>query len=140
MDGYRFDAIAKALGATTSRRRLLRGLAGAAAGAAALVAGQEATAAARWGEISPEDGCCPDESGLGYRTYAGILWDIPWGQSWDAVCLATPAKFTDVQGTVQRFDRPTRCGRCGLYECGYFAVRDATCDGGPRCYSVGTAW
>ena len=140
MDGQRIDAIARAMATTTSRRQFLRGLAGgASAGAALLFAAKEAVAAPRWGDFSHGD-CCPASDGRGYRTYSAILWDIPWGQSWEKTCAATPAKFTDIYGVVQYFKSPTRCENNGFNEWGHFNVWDAACDGALRCLTVGTAW
>jgi hypothetical protein len=159
MDGRQFDGLVKTLGTTPSRRQILRGLAGAAAaGAATLVTGKEATQArgkrkkksrrgrvetegVRWGNWS-HSGCCLswDTPSYGYRTYSAILWDIPWGQSWEKTCASTSATVVDVYGTGHHFDRPTRCNKCGFYMCGYFDVRDSACDSAPRCATVGFAW
>jgi hypothetical protein len=81
-----------------------------------------------------------DTPSYGYRTYSAILWDIPWGQSWEKTCASTSATVVDVYGTGHHFDRPTRCNKCGFYMCGYFDVRESACDSAPRCATVGFAW
>lgn len=40
-----------------------------------------------WDKKFKADHC----SGNGYRQYSSILWDIPWGQSWEETCARTPA-------------------------------------------------
>lgn len=41
-------------------------------------------AQARWGEITAKG--CVDQT---TREWSGILWDIPWGQSWEIACATT---------------------------------------------------
>lgn len=77
-----------------------------------------------------DDGCMDKRVLCGYRKYSAILFDIPWGQSWEDTCAGTPA---DVAG--QHFDRPSNCVNFGpgINEWGEFYVRDQACGG---CYDV----
>lgn len=65
-----------------------------------------------WGDFK-DDGIQPN----GCRQYSAILWDIPWGQSWEQTCYLTPAT---INGTY--FPRPTRCVHDGLHMWGEFDV------------------
>lgn len=70
-----------------------------------------------WGEITPKD-CV---AGTGTREWSAILWDIPQGESWEAVCAATAAP---VNGNPSR--RPDRCV-VGLHVWGVWNVPDESC-------------
>jgi hypothetical protein len=80
----------------------------------------EPAAALRWGELS-QTGCifttdpqCPN----GSRKYSAILWDIPWGKSWEQACSSTPhPKFNRV---------PDFC-ETKLNEWGNWYARDLGC-------------
>lgn len=55
--------------------------------------------AVNWGSLSAK---C---TGPGVGKYSAILWNIPWGQSWEQTCASTPAPAgTPVAGKL-----PTRC-------------------------------
>src|SRR5690349_14445881 len=74
--------------------------------------------ALRWGDFA-DKGCAR----MGARKYSAILWDIPWGQSWEAACATMPA---DVAG--HHFDHPTNCvNDHGLAMWGEFEVPDSSC-------------
>lgn len=70
----------------------------------------------RWGDFQ-KDG----KSKPGFRQYAAILWDIPWGVSWEQTCANMPAI---VRG--HQFSRPTRCVNNGANMWGEFDVPDST--------------
>lgn len=59
---------------------------------------------------------------IGKRQYSAILWDIPWGQSWEKTCEATPAT---VNG--QYFSKPSRCVNTAGHMWGEFDVNDESC-------------
>src|SRR5687768_16237526 len=70
--------------------------------------------ALRWGDLSNR--CL----GAGWRRYSAILWDIPWGQSWESTCSVTPgAEGTPVAGQV-----PTRCVNTVFNIWGEWDLRD----------------
>lgn len=73
---------------------------------------------AKWGEFQKGDKIRP-----GFRKYAAILWDIPWGQSWENTCAVTPAT---VRG--HHFSRPTRCINTGTNMWGEFDIPDTSCN------------
>lgn len=74
---------------------------------------QSATdAAPKWGKFK-KDHC----TGMGVRQYSAVLHDIPWGQSWERTCWATPATISGIH-----FTGPTRCKRAGGYMWGEFDV------------------
>jgi len=66
--------------------------------------------ALHWGAITRSRcthwGCWWTEGeGCGRATYSAILWDIPWGQSWEDTCKRTPGPAgSKVAGRL-----PTRC-------------------------------
>lgn len=57
----------------------------------------------------------------GFRQYSSILWDIPWGQSWENTCANMPAI---VRG--HSFPHPTRCVNTGTNMWGEFDVPDTS--------------
>lgn len=73
--------------------------------------------AANWGSISA--GVCKSSN---MRTYSAILWDIPWGQSWEDACANQSATING-----QYFSRPTRCVNTGTNMWGEWDVVDSTC-------------
>jgi hypothetical protein len=73
--------------------------------------------AQNWGSFSREHCTVP-----GLRQYSAILWNIPWGQSWEQACRTTPAT---IEG--QQFSGATRCVNTGFNMWGQFDVQDATC-------------
>lgn len=75
-----------------------------------------ASAQEHWGGFSAGD--C---TGNGLRQFSAILWDIPWGQSWEQACAQMPA---DING--HHFDAPARCVTT-TNEWGQFDVPDPSC-------------
>lgn len=67
----------------------------------------------RWGNFRPEH--C---TRTGFRQHSAILWDIPWGASWERACATTPG----LEGRV-----PNRCVNTGTNMWGQWDVRDASC-------------
>lgn len=69
-----------------------------------------------------DDGCVAGLDRI--HKYSAILFDIPFGQSWEQTCASTPA---DVAG--QHFDAPTNCVNVGpgINEWGEFYVTDPSC-------------
>jgi hypothetical protein len=60
--------------------------------------------ATNWGDIG-DRGCL----GVGIRGYSAILWNIPWGKSWEDACAETPGPDeTPVAGRL-----PDRCINTG---------------------------
>jgi hypothetical protein len=90
--------------------------------------------ALRWGAFK-KDGC----SGDGLRQYSAVLWDIPWGHSWERTCANASAWVQDDVGGWHFFPRPTRCvNHSGINMWGEFDVEDASCrcvdyEGGRYC-------
>ena len=76
----------------------------------------EAQATLHWGDFST-DSC----SRLGMRQQSSVLWDIPWGASWDGTCRATGAT---VGGRFHA--HPDRCVT-SAQQWGQFDVPDSTC-------------
>jgi hypothetical protein len=81
--------------------------------------GGQAHADTYWGNFSFY-GCW--EGKPGYAKYAAVLYDIPWGQSWEDHCNN---KSAYVQG--YSFDRPTACVNHHTAMWGEFAVPYAGC-------------
>jgi hypothetical protein len=74
--------------------------------------------AIHWGSLK-DDGCV----GPGLHRFSAVLWEIPWGKSWEVACASTPgASGTRVDGLT-----PTRCDNTGLNMWGVWIVPDATC-------------
>ena len=92
--------------------------------AAALTTGT-ALAAPHWGSFQA-DGC----SRTGYRQYSAILWSIPFGQSWEAACQATPATINGYS-----FSAPSRCVNNFFNEWGQFDVIDRSCGVAPLAWT-----
>ncbi len=80
-----------------------------------------------WGSFQKDD--CRDS---GKRQYAAILWDIPWGASWEGACAQTPATL---DGTF--FAHPTRCVNDTFNMWGEFEVEDPTCNPVTECTDPG---
>lgn len=90
--------------------------------------------AMHWGSIT-FNGCqsCHCANGMGtpgVADYNAILWDIPWGASWELACDSMPADFQDRYGQAHHFDRPTYCNNNGFNEWGHFFVTDQNCQCG----------
>ena len=73
--------------------------------------------ALRWGPFKKD--ACVD---WGKRQYSSILWDIPWGQSWEKTCAKTGAT---IKG--KHYPKPYRCVNTGGHMWGEFIVEDASC-------------
>jgi hypothetical protein len=73
--------------------------------------------AQNWGGLQ-RDGCVRP----GVRQFSSILWNIPWGQSWENTCLTTPAT---IEG--QSFSGATRCVNSSGHMWGQFDVTDSSC-------------
>jgi hypothetical protein len=71
-----------------------------------------------WGDIQ-HHGCV----GPGSSKYSAILWDIPFGQSWEGSCAATPAPGDSAPGART----PDRCVNTGLNIWGEWYVADDAC-------------
>src|SRR5215203_4501428 len=70
--------------------------------------------AQNWGSFRPEDCTAP-----GLRQYSAILWDIPWGQSWEAACSTTPGSPAGIAARP-----PDRCVNTDLNMWGQWDVPD----------------
>jgi hypothetical protein len=66
-----------------------------------------------WGPVK-DDAC----RGAGVRQYSAVLWNIPWGSSWENSCAAT---------SNASFGPPTRCVNTGGKMWGEWDIRDTTC-------------
>ena len=62
--------------------------------------------AVKWGDFK-DNGCV----GKNLRSYSAVLWDIPWGQSWEDTCSKTSAT---VAGNY--FPRPTQCVKTNVVD------------------------
>lgn len=87
--------------------------------------------AINWGSIA-DNGCQSD----GTHKYSAILWNIPWGQSWEAACASTPGPA----GTAVAGRLPDKCVTL-LNEWGEWYLPDPHC---PRtcpagCYEANVA-
>ena len=86
-----------------------------------------------WGDFRSEQ--CT-RSGSGLRQFSAILWDIPWGRSWEDACAHMPA---DINGN--HFKAPSRCVKdnlfgLGLNMWGQFDVPDPRCGTDAICNSA----
>jgi hypothetical protein len=70
-----------------------------------------------WGDIA-DDGCV----GPGSRKWSAILWDIPWGKSWEEACAETAAP----NGSPPGGRTPDNCVT-GINEWGEWYVADDSC-------------
>ena len=66
----------------------------------------QATAAPRWGDFK-DNGCVEKD----LRSYSAVLWDIPWGQSWEVACANQPATVAG-----QYFPHPTVCVKSSVVD------------------------
>ncbi len=74
--------------------------------------------AQNWGAIG-DYGC----TSTGIRRFSAILWNIPWGQSWEKACAATPGPAgSPVAGAL-----PTRCVNTWSNIWGEWDVSDPKC-------------
>lgn len=81
-----------------------------------LCATDSIAAGPRWGDFK-KDQCTT----TGTRQYSAILWDIPWGQSWEKTCDTMPAT---IKG--HPFPKPRSCKNKGNMW-GEFDVPDSSC-------------
>ncbi len=65
-----------------------------------------ALAAPHWGSFK-DNGCVHKN----LRSYSSVLWDIPWGQSWELTCANTSAKVAGF-----RFSHPTACVKASVVD------------------------
>jgi len=65
-----------------------------------------------WGSF--KDNGCLGKSGQ--RVYSSVLWNIPKGKDWIAVCMRTPALVTLRNGNHIRFPNPTTCTKSTINE------------------------
>lgn len=77
----------------------------------------EARADPYWGEFSPGD-CVNDHQ----QIYSAVLWDIPWGQSWENACWSMDATL---DGTY--YPEPDNCVNTALNMWGEFYVENPDC-------------
>ena len=76
--------------------------------------------AAYWGDLR-DNGC--KENGEKFHSYSAILWDIPWGASWEKACANTPLS---VGGYY--FSHPSECVKTDFSKMwGVFYFPDDTC-------------
>ncbi|WP_036308178.1 hypothetical protein, partial [Methyloglobulus morosus] len=79
---------------------------------------QAIAAGQHWGDYQP--GACDADTGK--RKYSAILWDIPWGASWEDACEKMSAKIKE-----QNFAQPTQCINTGGHMWGEWLLTDPTC-------------
>jgi hypothetical protein len=84
-----------------------------------------AQAGVHWGKWK-RDGCTKP----GYRQYSSILWDIPWGASWEMTCTKTMISGqTGAKGLPAGHpEKVSRCKNVGGRMWGEVDVRDNSCD------------
>ncbi|MDJ0853102.1 MAG: hypothetical protein QNK04_32440 [Myxococcota bacterium] len=61
--------------------------------------------------------------GMGQARYSAVLWDIPWGWSWENTCRQTGATIGG-----RSYARPNACVNTGSNIWGEFLVPDASCN------------
>ena|SRR5438034_3671613 len=74
--------------------------------------------ATNWGSIA-DNGCQSD----GTHKYSAIIWNVPWGQSWEAACASTPGPA----GSAVAGRLPNKCVNTGLNEWGEWYLADPAC-------------
>ncbi len=77
----------------------------------------DSSCATYWGTFK-NDGC----KSSGIRKYSSVLWGIPSGASWEAVCNDTSATVAG-----QYFSSPSRCINTNINIWGEFDVSDSSC-------------
>jgi hypothetical protein len=91
--------------------------------------------ATNWGSIA-DNGCQAGGQWDGTHKYSAILWNIPWGHSWEAACHSTPGPAgTPVAGRL-----PNNCVT-GLNEWGEWYLPDNHCPRAcpPGCQALAVA-
>ena len=88
------------------------------------------TATMHWGNLK-NDGCI----GPGTRKYSAILWDIPWGHSWEDACRDTPVNRVETGGTDVY---ASSCVNTGTNMWGEFHVPATDCSTGCAYYTTKT--
>ena len=68
-----------------------------------------ALSAQHWGSF--KDNGCVTHNGKKFHVYSSVLWDIPWGDSWEVACSKMPAKVHGFE-----FDHPTACVKTSVVE------------------------
>lgn len=76
-----------------------------------------ATASPHWGSFTRSNVCRAD----GKRKWSAILWDIPWGASWEAACAKAKGDPNHITPRV-----PDKCVT-SVNEWGEWYLNDATC-------------
>lgn len=72
-----------------------------------------AVAGMKWGSFR-DDGCVTYKNGK-YRVFKSVLWDIPWGHSWETACANMPATIK-LRGQNVRFSHPTACVKASIVD------------------------
>jgi hypothetical protein len=88
-----------------------------------------------WGSIA-DNGCQKGGQWDGTHKYSAILWNIPWGHSWEAACHSTPGPAgSHVAGRL-----PNNCVT-SLNEWGEWYLADNHCPRAcpPGCYAANVA-
>jgi hypothetical protein len=113
-----FDGLTKELaGGAIPRGRALKLVVAALLGSMLASVPGAAQAAPRWGNLANS---CLSSC---VRRYRSVLYDIPWGQSWEKTCAITPGPA----GTAVAGKLPTRCVNTGFNIWGEWDVSDTTC-------------
>ena len=68
-----------------------------------------ALAAQHWGDF--KDNGCVTAKDRTFRVYSSVLWDIPWGQSWEVACANMSATVANVY-----FSHPTACVKASVVD------------------------
>ena len=85
----------------------------------ALALSEPAAAGASWGPLSKSNCMGGVATKSCSRTYDAILWNIPWGASWEETCKRTPHPTLGL---------PASCKNNGLNMWGHWLVRsDPSC-------------
>jgi hypothetical protein len=72
-----------------------------------------ALAKQHWGDFR-DDGCVTYKDGK-YRVFKSVLWDIPWGHSWETACAKMPATIILRKKKVH-FTHPTACVKSSVVD------------------------
>jgi hypothetical protein len=79
----------------------------------AIAIASPAAAAPRWGDFR-DDGCVKYKDGK-YRVFKSVLWDIPWGHSWETACAKMPATI-NLRKQKVKFTHPTSCVKASVVD------------------------
>jgi hypothetical protein len=91
--------------------------------------------ATNWGSIA-DNGCQKGGQWDATHKYSAILWNVPWGKSWEAACHSTPGPA----GSAVAGRLPNNCVT-GLNEWGEWYLPDNHCPRAcaPGCYVANVA-